>query len=258
MGKQDLSKMGAANVSIEDFEGEPCIYKRKASDVELNFYQFAAEALDGVNTPKLLSISGNNLVIEYIPHSITLDGLHANKSTFEQLAFIHNSKFQPQLPVKNHAWDSRSTDLAMSRLNLPEVTQDSIRAIQHLSFELFDFKGLISGDSNEGNWATRDNGELVLFDWERFGFGSPAIDLAPLVRGLGTSRDYESIVEKYVQYSSKLSQDKLQRHLILAKVWLVVEVTNILTHRGKSSTSMYLNWFRENTPSWLISMEKIL
>lgn len=258
MGKQDLAQMGAAHVSIGQFEGVPCIYKQGASDVEIDFYKFAAEKLDGVNTPKLLNVSGSNLIIEYIPHSITADELHANDGTFAQLASIHRSKYQPHFPVKNHHWKSRSTDLAMNTLNFPEITQDTIRKIQNLSFELFEHKGLISGDSNEGNWGTRENGELVLFDWERFGFGSPAIDLAPLVKGLGTTSDYESIIEKYSRHTSELCQEKLKKHLILAKVWILVEVTNILTHRDKSAASMYFNWFRENVPGWLISVEKAL
>ena len=256
MGKQDLSNMGSAHVSIETFAGEPCIVKKGASAVEMAFYQFAAGALAGVNTPKLRHASGNHLVIEYIPHRITLDGLHANTSTFEQLACIHHSTYQPHFPVKTHSWDAGSTDSAMQVLNLPQVTQDSIRTIEQLSCELFNDKGLISGDTNEGNWGVRDNGELVLFDWERFGVGSPAIDLAPLVRGLGSVSEYESIIERYSRYSGSFSQDKLLRQLILAKVWLIVDVTNILASRAKSSASIYFDWYRTHVPHWLMSVEK--
>lgn len=258
MKKQDLSQMGAARVSIEKFEDEPCIYKQGASSVEIDFYQYAAGKLTDVNTPKLIEVKGNNLVIEFIPHGVMLDELYVNNSTFEQLAHIHNSKYQPNFSVKEHSWKTCSTDLALNILNFPAVTQDSIRTIQGMSFELFNHKGLISGDSNDGNWGVRENGELVLFDWERFGFGSPSIDLAPLVQGLGKTSDYESIIEKYTRHTCELSESTLQRHLILAKVWILVEVTNILHQRNKSSASMYFNWFRENVPTWLATVEKEL
>ncbi|WP_274878860.1 choline kinase [Vibrio harveyi] len=258
MKKQDLSQMGEAHVSIGRFGGEPCIYKKGASNVELDFYKFAADKLDGVSTPKLLDISGNNLVIEYIPHSVTLEELHASNCVFEQLAAIHSSNYQPEFLVKNHDWKVCATDSAMNTLNFPKVTQESIKNIQKLSSELFEYNSLISGDSNEGNWGIRDNGEFVLFDWERFGRGSPAIDLAPLVKGLGSSSDYEAIIEKYSRSTSELPSEQLHRHLILAKVWILVEVTNILTQRGKSSASMYFKWFRENVPSWLSSVENAL
>ncbi len=184
------------------------------------------------------------------------DDMSARVSTFEQLSRIHQSTYQPTFSVKKHHWKSCSTDRAMHTLNLPDITQGSIRAIQALSYELFEHTGLIFGDSNDGNWGTRENGELVLFDWERFGFGSPAIDLAPLVKGLGTIDAFESIVEKYSQHASTLPSKELERHLIIAKVWILVEVTNILTDRNKPSASMYFNWYRENVPSWLMSVEK--
>jgi hypothetical protein len=78
------------------------------------------------------------------------------------------------------------------------------------------------------------------------------------VKGLGSSSDYEAIIEKYSRSTSELPSEQLHRHLILAKVWILVEVTNILTQRGKSSASMYFKWFRENVPSWLSSVENAL
>lgn len=256
MKSHDLARMGAARVSLGEHKGEKCIYKNNASTVETNFYQFAAEQLDGVNTPKLLSVDNNDLRIEFIPNRITLDELNTNEGTFEQLAHIHQSKYSPSFTVKTHAWSLEATESALTILQFPQITQDSIFSIQSHSATLFEHGGLISGDSNDGNWGVRNNGELVLFDWERFGFGSPAIDLAPLVRGLGTIDDYQRIADKYNNYNSTFSAELLQQHLIIAKLWIVVEVTNILTSRNKPDVTTYIDWFKANVPTWLTTVEK--
>ncbi len=49
----------------------------------------------------------------------------------------------------------------------------------------------ISGDPNPRNWGLRADGTPVLFDWELFGPGTPATDLAIIVPGLGTLTDYK-------------------------------------------------------------------
>ncbi|MCL9783454.1 phosphotransferase [Vibrio sp. S4M6] len=258
MPLQDLSKMGASRVLLQEYEGNLCINKQKASAVEIGFYQFSAPKLTGVNTPKLIRLNGNNLYIEYIPNKITLDKLNKCDDTFRQLAYLHQSKCTPPFAVKTHQWTLEATELALQSLNLPNVTRDSIYTIQASSAELFVSHGLISGDSNDGNWGVRDNEELVLFDWERFGYGSPAIDLAPLVRGLGSVSSYREVVEKYSCFNPTFSSEILRKHLIIAKVWILIEVTNILISRNKQDAQLYLSWFNENAPSWLDVIEKEL
>lgn len=256
MSTQNLSQMGSARVSVGVFNGMSCICKEGASDVEINFYQFAASNLEVVNVPKLLDISTQNLCIEYIPNRVTLDELYKNPSTFNQLAQLHHAQYVPPFLLKRHQWTVSDTKVAFDVLQLPKVTQDSILAIQALSFVLFEYSGLISGDTNAGNWGTRTNGELVLFDWERFGFGSPAIDLAPLVNGLGTATDYEYVIEKYMQQSAIEPQINLARHLVIAKCWIIIEVTNILISRNKREASKYIRWYREHVPAWISSIER--
>lgn len=253
----ELTKMGAAKVSVYECNGSTCIHKQDASEVELNFYQYAAQNLSGVNTPELLGVRGRDLYIEHVPNRVSLSELLASESTFEQLASIHHSPYRPNFPVKQHCWTSNATEFALSGLKLPEVSNAALRHIQSLSQPLFLNSNLISGDSNDGNWGTRQNGELVLFDWERFGYGSPAIDLAPLVPRLGSPADYTSIVEKYIRHSSILPGEILEKQLMIAKSWLVVEVTNLLVRRNKPESSIYINWYRENVPNWLNSIEKM-
>lgn len=255
---QDLAKMGAARVSMETFDGDFCILKQNASEVEIQFYEHAAQILEGVNTPQLLKRCKRDLYIEYIPNTPTLSQLQIHNSTFEQLSFLHQSTYRPSFAVKIHEWKNQATDLALHTLNLPITTQSSIKAVQTLSSELFEYPGLISGDTNDGNWGTRNNGDLVLFDWERFGLGSPAIDLAPLVRGLGTLDDYHTIVERYSHSNPNAPASLLLKHLFIAKMWIVVEVINILIRRHNPEAGTYIEWYQTHLPKWLTSMEKLL
>lgn len=255
MSTRDLSQMGSARVSIEQLNGELCIRKQGAGEVEISFYQHAAQQLSGVHRPKLLAVQGNDLFIEHIPHSLTLSELQATSEVYQQLSRIHQSQYLPNFAVKEHCWKRSDTEAALASLKLPQVTQDSLLRIQRLSGALFDHKTLVSGDANEGNWGRRDNGQLVLFDWERFGYGSPAIDLAPLVSRMGTLSDYEFIVDHYLDHNNLISREDLIRQLIIAKSWIVVEVTNILVARNNPQASKYIQWYREQIPTWLSSVE---
>lgn len=254
MIQHELAKMGSASVNIHMLDGTPCIRKSGASPVERHFYQRAAPHLHGVNTPALLRVEGETLFLEQIPHPVSLAQLHNNEQSFAQLATLHNSRYQSDFTLKAHSWSLADTDEALSILCLPGSASEKIRHIQQHGHELFEEPCLISGDSNEGNWGTRDNGELVLFDWERFGYGSPAIDLAPLVPRMGSLAEYEAIIERYLHHSALLSGDRLLRHLILTKCWLIIEVTNLLTRREKPQAQRYLEWYRQQVPHWLASV----
>ncbi len=116
---------------------------------------------------------------------------------------------------------------------------------------LFEKPCLISGDSNAGNWGRRENGERVLFDWERFGRASPAIDLAPLIKGMGTPQAFVQMAGRYRRFSSQYPVDELARDIAIAKAWIVTEVVTLLHERQKASLPLYLNWYRENLPDWL-------
>ncbi|WP_373950307.1 phosphotransferase family protein [Vibrio pomeroyi] len=255
MSNKDLSKMGSAKVTLVNRNGVPCIRKQGVDEVEISFYQHAAQQLSRVNSPKLLAVEGDDLFIEHIPHSLTLNELQASPEVYQKLSRIHRSQYSPSFSVKEHSWSCCDTETALASLKLPLVTQDSLLRIQQLSGALFDHRTLVSGDANEGNWGRRDNGQLVLFDWERFGYGSPAIDLAPLVSRMGTLSDYEFIVDQYLLHNNLISREDLIRQLIIAKSWIVIEVTNILVSRNNPEASKYIHWFREQLPTWLATVE---
>src|SRR5579883_2966731 len=50
-----------------------------------------------------------------------------------------------------------------------------------------------TGDPNPTNWGLRADGTIVLYDWERFGQATPAIDLAITVPGLGDRAVFQKV-----------------------------------------------------------------
>jgi thiamine kinase-like enzyme len=89
----------------------------------------------------------------------------------------------------------------------------------------------ISGDPNPTNWGIRDNGDLVLFDFERIGYGNPAIDLAITIPGFGDPDgllEYE-IAETYISYwhnnptTFPFSINELARQIHLGKFWSALD-----------------------------------
>nr|WP_286088676.1 phosphotransferase [Enterobacter chuandaensis] len=85
----------------------------------------------------------------------------------------------------------------MTLLDLPLRAERQMRCFQQAGSVLFHQECLISGDTNAGNWGRRKNGDAILFDWERFGTGSPAIDLASLVKGMGSRQGITQLAERY-------------------------------------------------------------
>lgn len=124
MSTKDLSKMGSARVTLEELDGELCIRKQGAGGVEISFYQHAAQHLSGVHSPKLLAVKGDDLYIEYIPHSLKLTELQITSDVYQQLSRIHQSQYVPSFKVKEHCWHINETETALASLKLPLVTQD--------------------------------------------------------------------------------------------------------------------------------------
>ena len=85
--------------------------------------------------------------------------------------------------------------------------------------------------------------------------GPAVFDLAPLVSQMGNLSDFECIVDQYLPHNNLVSREDLIRQLIIAKSWIVVEVTNLLVTRDISDASKYLEWYRKRLPTWLTTVE---
>ncbi|WP_227317966.1 phosphotransferase family protein [Cedecea davisae] len=262
MSVNDLSKMGTAKVTLNVTNfGHTIIDKCPVEEVEFSFYQYAAARLNqaGIDTPKLLSsdVILRKLRLEYIPQKVEQTDI-ANDDVMAMLGRLHCFPANSEWCYHPHRWSELALERALTLLGLPDCSAQQFRLLQKYSDVLFDYQSLISGDTNAGNWGRRENGELVLFDWERFGKGSPAIDLAPLIKGMGTKQMFVDIAKRYCQLSFRHDVRQLGREIALAKAWIVTEVIVLLEERNKKEFPLYLNWYREQLPDWLDNVVTML
>jgi hypothetical protein len=185
------------------------IVKGPAQQREVHFYERVAPGLrpQGVPVPALYwSGAGGWLVLEEIPRPLPRSRWHGDPQVLTALCSLHQSTWgqalagpEPFLP----RWDGLMTDAALSCL--PAETARQLRApLLHLAESaqgLFDQRCCLSGDPNPTNWGTRSDGSAVLFDWERFGYGTPELDLAISLPGLG-SLDGEAERQLADQYTA--------------------------------------------------------
>ncbi|MBM7035033.1 phosphotransferase family protein [Vibrio ulleungensis] len=260
MESKDLSQMGRASVKLAEHEGRPCVIKNNAAITEVAFYKHTAPRLNevGVVVPEVYEINGNTLVLEYVPHAVSVDELSRSPQTFAQLAAIHEYSEPATHNMHCHHWPLNASLRALASLNLPQESLDAFEHIFAAKHLLFNHQSAISGDSNAGNWARRANGQYVQFDWERFGYGCPTIDLAPLVKGMGTLDDFERVIAHYARFGHANLPANPLRNLIVAKTWIVVEVINLLELRNKPQKNTYIEWYNKVLPSWLNKMAHAL
>jgi len=262
MSALDLAKMGAAKVALNVSDcGHKVIEKCPVGQVEYSFYQSAATELNlaGVVTPKLFSADASlrKLKMEYIPNKVEQYDV-ANDEVIIMLGRLHSYPANSDWCYRTHLWSELALEKSLLLLALPEKCAQQLRLFQQCSDVMFGYQTLISGDSNAGNWGRRENGDLVLFDWERFGKGSPAIDLAPLIKGMGTKQTFIDVAERYCRLCFCSDFNKLAREIAIAKAWIVTEVIVLLNERNKAEFPFYLNWYREHLPGWLDDAVKML
>ncbi|MGK9173475.1 aminoglycoside phosphotransferase family protein [Yokenella regensburgei] len=254
MATDDLSRMGASRVvRVRDKTGRLRIEKAPVSEVEYCFYQHVAGELNqaGIATPALISADAARraLILEYIPHPVSQADVTADDILL-MLGQLHRFPARAEWVFHQHQWSESALEKTLALLSLSQQSAQQLRRFQRCSEVLFFPKRLISGDTNAGNWGKRANGGYVLFDWERFGQGSPAIDLAPLIKGMGRQQEFEALAARYQRFSSD-KEKHLAREIAIAKAWIVSEVVTLLEERQKSDLSRYLSWYREHLPAWL-------
>ncbi len=176
------------------------------------------------------------IVIEDIPYALPKERWKADEKVLEVLFHFHAEMWNKSLPIENcyiPKWDNRMTEAVLELFT--ELIGNQIGSIlfelQEESKQLFKPYCWINADTNPTNWGVRKDGTVVLFDWERISYGSPAIDLSITMPGLGTlDNSLERLItQRYLQMWSNISLDfpfseqELLRQIKLAKVWSVVE-----------------------------------
>jgi thiamine kinase-like enzyme len=172
------------------------------------------------------------IIIENIPHPFSKNRWKADSEQIFMLYKLHSKSLNSEITIKEpyqFNWDEELTERVQHLL--PNELTTKINYLREQAKDLFTPFCCISGDPNPTNWGVRDNGELVLFDFERIGYCNPAIDLAITMPGFGSedgSLEYE-IAKKYISHwknntiTFPFSVDELTKQIQLAKAWSALD-----------------------------------
>lgn len=237
---------------------------------EVAFYQHAIPTFNLVNiAPQLYWWHQDQddifwLILEDIPHPFPRVRWSADCQQLSMLYQLHQRPFvdSPHLTdLFQPAWDDAMTERALAHFSTDVVADLRwyLDTLRHESQTLFEPCCWISGAPNPTNWGLRDDGALILFDWERFGRGTPALDLAITIPGLGAPAIFEQVAARYLQIRQAASQPQtldlvtLTREIALAKVWTLVEfLSNVM--QGKVADIRGVAPLVEAFPDWLVDM----
>ncbi|MEH6940646.1 phosphotransferase [Bacillus sp. JJ722] len=221
----------------------------------------------GVNIPVLYYAYTEQemywLIIEDIPLTLPKNRWEADTAVLEVLFCLHYGTWKKELTLTEPyipGWNVEMLDKALACF--PTETYSQIKSLLDLTREQCQqlFKPLcwISGDPNPTNWGFRHDGTTVLFDWERIGYGHPAVDLAITMPGLNSNSSLESLIAtKYLDMWEKNSiecpftQEELTYQITLAKVWSVVE---FLANNAHSADPKTIDFIIGHLPEKLSSL----
>jgi len=232
--------------------GSTSVVVKRAKPAEAAFYEGVAPVLAaaGVSVPeRLWSFQEDGLqwiVLEDVALPLPRDRWLADPAVLGALGRLHG--FEPALPIMpgmyRPAWPDEMSAAALDAL--PAARRGQLKPILERAREestpLFEPRHPISGDPNPTNWGIRDDGTVVLFDWERFSVGTAALDLAITIPWLPEEGAYHEVAAAYLAASAsgkaagsrppRGSIPMLARQIAVAKVWNVAEYLSLTVVGG--------------------------
>lgn len=252
--------MGRAQVERVRHNGRAAIRKGPLASAEAHFYRdlVTHPAYQGPAVPEVLGWEDDAILLERIPGTLAANDT-LDRTLMEPLTLLHRSR----LPVEadrlfQFRWQQDDLEPALHYFPKQQQTdlERRLKPFYAAADTLLEPQVLISGDTNHGNWGRRDSGEAVLFDWERLGRGSPAIDLAPMIPGLAAEPEVRDYVRLYRSCwtGCPFSEDSLVRQVLQSMALIALEVVNILHHRANPEARRYQDWFDRRYLRWLDSI----
>lgn len=207
-----LSGLGANQVFAATFRDGKAAIKLSKSPREQVFYQDIAPLLrqQGLETPTLLwstSYEGTYLIVlEWLEELLPESRWRNDGEVLHYLAKLHSSGLTH--PILNAAsWTSHMNEQAAKLLSQSEQAFYRLEWARAHSGPMLAGPHIVSGDPNGRNWGIRTRvgakPNLVLFDWERIGLGSAALDLAGVVFGEPENAVFEAIATGYLRHSHR-------------------------------------------------------
>ncbi len=262
---EKLGGMSGSSVYRASFGNKLVILKKSQRSQESNFYKNIAPSLrgQGVAIPEVYWQGGADglhwLALENIPRPLPRERWGADPQVLAILGNLHRATLPPGLEMGKlyrPAWNDGMTENALTMLGLDSMRLAPVlRDWQEKTQALFKPPGLISADPNPGNWGLREDGSPVLFDWERFTSGSPAIDISIITPGLPGKADLHHNAGKYLEVNPNVidkTLDDFAEDVKIAKVWAVVEfIYDFATRPDTGIPRTTIEWLRQEMPGWL-------
>ncbi len=249
------------------------VVKSGPSAFEATFYETVAPSLraSGIPIPDLyLSLhepARHWLVIEDIPQPLParpVDGWQPDQRIIEILARLHavtraNPPDLSTAPVRG--WTDEMTSSALDCLQPADgaTLAPLLARLQDESAPIFSEWCWISGDPNPRNWGLRAGGSPALFDWELFGPGIPATDLAIIVPGLGTPANFADVAAAYINSldgASHWSVETLARQVAIAKVATIIQLLDGHSTGSANVSNELLAWLADTVPAWVATIAR--
>lgn len=253
---ETLRGKSGARVYRAHFPNDSVIVKESAK--EARFYRNIAPVLraNAIPLPETVAIFGDSwVVLEDIPLPANAD----DARMVAILARLHTIVAEIQIEdAYMPTWTEELTEKALACFSddLARQFRPVFADLRHQAQALFQPEVYISGDPNLANWGARQVGTLILFDWERFTRGTPAIDLAITVAGLGNQEQFSKTAQVYLDERRKLgcdyeiSAENLAESMVLAKLLIVIEFLSNYTD-GRLQPDATLDYIRRELPAWM-------
>jgi Phosphotransferase enzyme family len=254
------SGQSQAAVSRVHFASRSLILKYCERDAEYRFYTQIAPRLlaHGVGVPELcwsVTVGATCwLPLEDIPQPVPPARQLADPEMIAMLRRLHTLQLQPMPDLAQFVRPRWTDDLTQSiAAQLPHDLGQLLAHLQSRHQYLFQPTCPISGDPNPTNWGVRTDGKLALFDWDRFGAGTPAIDLAITIPNLGDTFAYHRVAACYFEAQAVEASSAVETRahdIAIAKVWSVVHYLSEGTGRHTARVIQAL-------PCWLEGIHAI-
>lgn len=254
-----LASLGEGAVWAAMFGVTPAIIKISSSPRELLFYRDIAPLLaaKGLQTPRLLwsaKLQGKAvIVLERLPRLLPQDRWRVDAGVIGYLAKLHAMRVDSAMH-KPEVWTEDMNLEAMAVF--PDATAvlpffDRARA---LSARVLAPTHLISGDPNGRNWGMREGShDLVLFDWERVGLGTAALDLAGVAFGEPEASVFQDIAQLYCAHSPRepIEAAELARDMMVARVFIASVLLSRHTRGVRALPDALVAYYRSAFCEWL-------
>lgn len=265
---EPLSGQSRSNVWRVHFRSRSVIVKAKAHPHEVAFYKVAAPwlRLQGLPIPNMewcwTSDDISWLIIEDVSQPLPCTRWRADSEILKVLGRLHQLPLNKQLKrslLFRPRWTATMTRKALTYLPSDHAIWmlPRLELLRHKYEHLFLPDCYISGDPNPTNWGISEDGKLMLYDWERFGLGKPALDLAITIAGLGNMTTFREVAASYNKINAHSAVESLARDIATAKVWSLIEFLNHLKD-GKLREADFIHEVIDTFPRWLMRLDKFI